>query len=219
MKTILIFGASITHGVGGEQGWADAVKANLHRSMYGAEGTGERCTVYELGIPGDTSRDVVGRFEAETLARLSEKNPEQTFIIFSAGTNDSKATGKPDNYLYSPDEYTTNVQAFIRLAKEHAKHILCIGILPVDQSKTNPKLNPITGNHSYFTNSRIKRFEDALVDACKKEQVACVPLFDHIPKDWSERYLFSDGLHPNTDGHEWIYSFVKPHIDKILGKA
>lgn len=220
MKTVLMFGASITHGVGGEHGgWADMLKVDMHKAMYGEGASGESCTVYELGIPGNTSRDVVGRFEAETLARIPEKNPEQTFIIFSAGTNDSKATSSPDNYLHSPDEYSTNVRAFIRLAKEHAKHVLCIGILPVDQAKTNPKLNPITGTNSYFTNGRIKRFEDALVSACKQEGVHCVPLFDNVPKDWDERYLFNDGLHPNTKGHKWIYEYVKPHIDKVMGGA
>lgn len=220
MKTVLMFGASITHGVGGEQGgWADMVKADLHQKMYGSANPGESCTVYELGIPGNSSRDVVGRFEAETLARVPQKNPEQTFIIFSAGTNDSKATNKSDNYLYSPDEYTTNVRAFIRLAKEHAAHILCVGIVPVDQSKTNPKQNPLTGSMSYFTNGRIKRFEDALVAACKQESVDCVPLFDYVPKDWAEHYLFADGLHPNAKGHQWIYDTVKSHIDKIMEKA
>jgi lysophospholipase L1-like esterase len=220
MKTVLMFGASITHGVGGEHGgWSDMVKADMHQKMYGADASGESCTVYELGIPGNTARDVVGRFEAETLARVPQKDPEQTFIIFSAGTNDSKATGKSDNYMHSPDEYTTNVRAFIRKAKEHATNILCIGILPVDQTKTNPKRNPITGNMSYFTNSRIKRFEDALVEACKQEGVDCVPLFDTVPENWAEQYLFVDGLHPNAKGHEWMYDTVKPHIDKIMEQA
>lgn len=220
MKTVLMFGASITHGVGDEHGgWADMVKADLRRAMYGADNPGESCTVYELGIPGNTTRDVIGRFQAETQARIPQKNPEQTFIIFSAGTNDSKATGTPDNYLYSPEEYTANVQAFIRMAKEYATNILCTGILPVDQSKTNPKQNPLTGSMSYFTNGRIKQFEDALVEACKQENVHCVPLFDTVPKDWIERYLFADGLHPNTKGHKWIYDTVKPHIDKIMERA
>lgn len=215
MKTILIFGASTAHGVGGEHGgWANRVKAD-----YTNPNASEWCMVYELGIPGNTARDVADRFEAETLARLPKKDPKQTFILFSAGTNDSRAIDEPNKYIHTPDEYATNVQAFIQLSRQHAEHTLCIGLTPVDQPKTNPKLNPLTGSSSYFTNSRIKRFEEVLFEVCEREGVLCVPLFDSVPEDWTEQYLFTDGMHPNAKGYDWIYSKVKTHIDKIMGQS
>lgn len=217
MKTVLIFGASGTHGVGGQHGgWADKIKFWLHSQMFGADGKGELCTVYELGIPGNTARDVVGRFEIETLARIVDKNPKNIYIIFSAGTNDAKATNKPDNFLHTPDEFATNVQAFIRLAKEHAAHIICVGLVPVDQSKTNPKHSPLTNGKSYFTNQRIQRFENALISVCDEEKVNCVPLFGSVPGTWEAEYLAADGLHPNDAGHEWIFEQVQPKLKRLL---
>jgi len=217
MKTVLIFGASITHGVGGSNGgWADKLKLWLHGQMYGPDGSGEQCTVYELGIPGNTTRDIVSRFEIETLARLPDKDPHGTLIILAAGVNDSKSSNKPDNFMFTPDEFATNVQAFIRLAKDHASHILCLGMARIDQKKTQPKHNPLTGGKSYFTNQRLKHFEDALAAACKKEKAAFLPLFEKTPADWAKKYVSADGLHPNDTGHEWIFEHVKTAVQGML---
>ncbi|MGH7157966.1 MAG: SGNH/GDSL hydrolase family protein [Candidatus Saccharimonadales bacterium] len=216
MKTVLIFGASVTHGVGGpDGGWADKLKQWLHQKMYGQDGAGEQCTVYELGVPGNTVRDIVSRFEIETLARLPSKDPEETLIILAAGANDTKAQGKPGNFMFTPDEFATNVQAFIRLAKTHAAHVLCVGTLPVDQAKTQPKRNPPTGGSSYFFNQRLRDFEQELAGVCKKEKVHCLPLFEKTPHDWTKNFVSSDGLHPNDAGHEWIFKQVKRTVQRI----
>jgi lysophospholipase L1-like esterase len=184
--------------------------------MFGESGKGMRSTVYELGIPGNTARDIINRFEAEVLARVQTKVPEETYIVFSAGTNDSKAVNDPDNYLFTPDEYATNVQAFIQLAYEHAKHVMVVGLYPVDQSKTNPKANPLTGGKSYFTNERIKSFEAAARKICETKQVSFVPLFEQVPADWTKKYLYEDGMHPNDAGHDWILQQVEPKLHRML---
>ncbi|HZM64343.1 MAG TPA: GDSL-type esterase/lipase family protein [Candidatus Saccharimonadales bacterium] len=218
MKTLLVFGASITHGIGGEQGgWVDKLKNWLHQEMADVHGAGLQCAVYELGVIGNTTRDIVGRFEVETLARIEQKDPKNTYILFSAGTNDSKASSKPDNYLYTPDEFATNAQAFIRLAKEYANHVWCVGLVPVDQAKVHPKRNPLTGGTSYFENQRIHRFEEALALACKTEKIPCITLFDTAPTDWTKQYLTADGMHPNDAGHQWIFEQVRPKLRTIVG--
>lgn len=214
MKTVLIFGASVTHGVGGEHGgWADKLKVWLHSQMFGANGKGEICTVYELGVTGDTSRDVIGRFEVETLARIhKEQSPKDIIVVFLAGTNDSKAVDIAENFVSTPDEFGTNVQAFIRLAKTHAAHVLCVGLFPVAQTKTNPTA---VGTF-YFTNQRLKHFEAAMIQACQRERAACLPMFDAVPDDWQMRCLADDGLHPNDIGHQWIFEQVKTKLGRII---
>lgn len=217
MKTVLIFGASGTHGVGGARGgWADKIKLWLHQEMFGPNSKGQQCIVYELGIVGDTTRDVVGRFEVETLARLTEKDPKNTFVIFSAGANDSRATGSPENYLHTPEEYAGSVYAFIKLAKKFANHILCVGLSPVNQAKVHPKHNPLTGGKSYFDNQRLHLFEDTLAQTCQTEKVPCLALFDAVPARWTEDYLATDGMHPNDAGHQWIFEQVKPALGAML---
>lgn len=194
------------------------VKLWLHKQMFAPNGKGQVCVVYELGIPGDTVRDVLGRFEVEILARVPKNpDPNDVLVIFAAGTNDSRANEQPDNFFSTPDEFATNIQSFIRLAKSHAGQVLCIGLVPVNQDQTNPKQNPFTGGTSYFINQRIRQFEDAMVQACQREQATCLPLFDLAPKDWLENYLFLDGMHPNDAGHQWIFEQVKSIINERLG--
>jgi lysophospholipase L1-like esterase len=217
MKTILIFGASSVHGVGGERGgWADKLKANLHAEMYASgasEASGENITVYELGVPGNTLPEVESRFIAEVEARTAHSKPEDVIIVFSAGTNDSRAIDAIDNHLSSPDDFAAVAHSFVHLAKDYAAYILGVGVCPVDESKTSP----IQGDGSYFSNERIKSFEEALRRTCDEEGVPFVPLFDQAPADWAQSYVFADGLHPNDRGHEWIRSQVEPELRKILG--
>lgn len=219
MKTILIFGDSETYGVGGEHGsWADMIKTSLHHDMYegsSATGAGERCEVYELGIPGETMTDIMARFMAETVPRIRGNNPEEVMIVFSAGTNDSKAKEAADNHLSTPDDFAASVHAFIHLAKEYAATIVGVGLFPIDESKTNPFPSTTRGG-TYFSNARLRIFNDALQRTCENEGVHFVPLFNTVPEGWAQNYFFADGLHPNNRGHEWIYSQVEPELRKLI---
>lgn len=219
MKNILIFGASGLHGVGGARGgWADRLKTGLHNEMYGNDGAGEFCEVYELGIPGTMLSDTLARFEAEVRARVRKLDPDQTYIIFSCGTNDAKAVDQIDNHPISPDDFAANVHALIHLTKEYSNHILGVGIVPVDESKTLPKESAVSGRLSFFSNQRLKQFEEALGRVCEAEQVQFVPLFDGVPADWTQTHLWRDGLHPNDQGHDWIYERVEPSLRAMLGE-
>jgi lysophospholipase L1-like esterase len=217
MKQILIFGASITHGTGGENGgWADKVKLSLHKDMYGTSNAGESYQVYELGVPGQALSDILDRFMAELHPRMHEK-PENICIVLAAGANDSKAVDAADNHLKTPDDFAANVHSFIHLAKDYTTNILCVGIAPVDESKTTPKQNPLNGHESYFSNERIKIFEQALQRTCETEGVYFVSVFDQVPADWQQNYLWQDGLHPNEAGHEWLRSQIEPKLRELTG--
>lgn len=218
MKYLLIFGGSIVHGVGGSRGgWADTVKSTLHERMFGEEGLGEACQVYELGVPGNTLRDLSSRFETELHARVPQNALQDAYVIFTAGTNDSRATNRPSEFLFTPAEFAVIASAFLRQAKGVAKNLMAVGLTPVDESKVSPKENPLTGRKSYFKNSRIEAFEAALSESCQTEQVAFLPLFNHVPANWTSAYLANDGLHPNDKGHRWIFNQVYPKLQSLLG--
>lgn len=219
MKYILIFGGSIAHGVGGELGgWADKIKQSLHGEMYGPSGAGEVCQVYELGIPGSTMRDILARFETEVNARVPHAAIDDTLIIFTAGVNDSKAKDSPQNYLFTPEEFAATTASFLRLAQSRARHVLGVGITPVDETKVYPKQNPLTGSTSYFKNSRLKTFEAALIHACKAAKVGFLPLFTKVPKIWDKDFLASDGIHPNDAGHRWMAAQIESKVREFIGK-
>lgn len=214
MKDLLIFGDSIAHGVGGQTGgWTDKLKTLLNGQLRNSSGAGT--VLYELGIPGDTARDVLSRFEVELLPRAPHKSLQETIVVFAVGVNDSKAANKPNNFLSDQDQYATNMRACIKIAKEHATNVLCVGLLPVDESKASPRHTLGGEGVAYFSNRRIEQFEAGLVAVCKQEKTPCVPLFAAVPPNWQQHFL-ADGLHPNDAGHQWIFEQVKPMFRKIL---
>lgn len=216
MKNILIFGASIVHGVGAaKSGWADQIKQHFHAEMYGPDGTGDGYyDVYELGIPGGSLPDLLARFEDELRARVGSATHNDIYVVFSAGTNDSKWHRDTAQHLFSADDFAANVHAFIHLAKEYTDNILAVGVTPIDESQF-----PLENGQRLLSNERIRSFEQALQRTCEDEDVQFVPIFDRVPGDWTQAYLGRDGVHPTDAGHEWIRSQVEPELRNMLGQA
>ncbi|HEX9153630.1 MAG TPA: GDSL-type esterase/lipase family protein, partial [Candidatus Saccharimonadales bacterium] len=101
----------------------------------------------------------------------------------------------------------------------YSNHLLVVGLTPVDESKTNPKSNPITGGSSYFSNDRIKVFEETMRGTCEAEGVPFIPMFSQVPSDWQQNYLYSDGIHPNDAGHRWVYEQIWPQLKNMVDGA
>ncbi|HSX29808.1 MAG TPA: GDSL-type esterase/lipase family protein [Candidatus Saccharimonadales bacterium] len=219
MKHVFLFGASYVHGVGGPQGgWADKIKVSLHRDMYGEDATGETCEVYELGVPGASTEESIKRFEPELQARLTANSSrDDTIIVLQNGANDSKAVDSPEAYVSTPEAFAKNVQAMLAIAQKYAAHVIVLGLPPFDERKVRPKHNPITGKDSYFSNARLKAFEDVWKQACQSADVLFIPLYDTVPETWTDRYLYIDGVHPNDAGHQWIANQLEPHLRERLG--
>jgi lysophospholipase L1-like esterase len=213
MKNIVIIGASITHGVGGTQGgWSDMVKRTIHQKLYAPNGPGEICEVYELGIPGQSAKDILERFEAEVRPRLGQRDSDSNCIVLSVGTNDAKAVDRPDNYVATLEEYAEHIRAILTLAKKYAITVLGLGLTPVNESKTNPKHNPLTGSKSYFDNNRLRQFELTFQEECQREGAEFVPLYASSPQGWGKEFIIADGIHPNQAGHEWIFEQIWPKL-------
>ena len=72
MPQILIFGDSIIYGAWDrEGGWAARLRKFLDEKTLTEEDF--YCLVYNLGISGDTTEDLLERFEFETEQRIKEK--------------------------------------------------------------------------------------------------------------------------------------------------
>ncbi len=220
MKNVLIFGASIVHGVGGARGgWVDKLKTSLHRDMYGEDAAGEVCELYELGIPGATIADILRHTDTEAAARLERPGctPEETYIVILCGHNDSKAVDAPDNFVTGADVFEQHAGKLLDIAQKHAKHVIVAGLSPVDEHKANPKINPFDNSKSYFTNERLAQFERIWEAACKARNVTFVPIHSIAPEDWAQHYMFTDGVHPDDKGHEWLRMQIEPVLRKELG--
>jgi len=87
MTRILVFGDSITYGNWDrEGGWVQRLRKFLDkRNLTDPD---FYCLIYNLGISGNDTENLLKRFEFETEQRLKEG--EETIFIFAIGINDTQ---------------------------------------------------------------------------------------------------------------------------------
>lgn len=206
-RQFFCIGASSLYGVGGSSGgWPDLLKQQQHKKMY-ADNFEESTEVYNLGVSGATIQDMAKRVRADIESR--KKPTCEAIVILQLGSNDSKAIDSPDGFISDPEKYRKEIGTYLKQVSGLADEAYCLGMTPVVEAKTAPRKNPWTGKSVYFTNERIKIFEDSLAAACKEASVSFYPIFEAASKgDWTEKYVAVDGLHPNDDGHRWLLEKV-----------
>ncbi len=202
---LLIFGDSITQGMHDpEGGWADRLKRMLLHD--------DQHSVFNLGISGDKTADVLERFNAELAARTKRwDSRSQTVIVFAIGTNDSYLKNPGGHIAVTNDKFTDNVQQLTRLASDAAKHVVWLPILPVDESLTAPCMHdPV----SYY-NSRIDQFNDIIKEQCENDWTdGSVRFIDYDTKPVLSD--LPDGLHPGATAHDYIARKCYSALDELL---
>ncbi len=207
MSQIFIMGASIGYGVGGETGgWADMLKLDMHNKLYSKGGAGESNEFYNFSKPGATA-DFVAKNYKEWLKDYRNDGEDVT-VILSIGLNNSKAIDTPDNYVSKVGEFEDLMRDLIKDIKHDVDRLIFVGYNPCDESKTYPKLNPITGGTSYFLNDRIYKFNSTVNSICGELDVKFVDI-DIDEEEWIVDHLYEDGIHPNKKGHEIIFHKIK----------
>lgn len=203
MFAIFAFGDSITFGRGDNlnRGWAGRLRKYFEaKDYYNA--------VYNLGIPGDSSSDLLERFEGEFRSRAKSKmHGDRHVILVGIGTNDSKFIDKNRTPQTKQDEFRNNILKLIRLSRKCAKDIVFIGLAPVDESRTQPY------ETTYFFNKRVGQYDSIIRDCCRKEDVPFIDIFSEWKKlDYAG--LLDDGLHLNPEGYERMYETIKGFLIK-----
>ncbi len=217
MAQILVFGASTAYGVGGPQGgWPDLLKSKLHSEMYQAgNALPEAHEVYNLCVPGATIDDISKRIliELKSFSKVGRKS----IAVIELGGNDAKAVESADSFVNTPENFEQQLGSLVELAKQNVDEVILVGLQPVDEMKTLPRTNPTTGKKSYFSNSRMERFEKSIESIANAKNVAFVSVFSGASKlNWIEEYLFVDGLHPNKNGHRWLYEQIYAVLGDFL---
>ncbi len=196
---IIVFGDSIVRGSADWKhgGWVQLLKAHTERT------TDFYTTVYNLGIGGDSSSDVLKRFEQELKPR-SERS-EKNIVMISVGANDSYYfEGNEKKTNVSENQYQKNLKKLIAIARKYTKSVFFIGLLPVDNARM--QFVPWDKKKSYsFENSR--RYNELAKEVCRKENVAFLDIFAVFSKA-NYKKLLADGVHPNSAGHKKIFELV-----------
>lgn len=190
---LLIFGDSITWGACDDEqgGWANRLRNYL------AKQNGE-IEVYNLGICGETSADVIARMETECKAREAE------MIIFAVGINDTQFIHSKNKNRVSLEEFQNNTSKLLSTAKQFSEKIIFIGLTPVDESKTRPI--PWNTDKSYI-NENIRRFNEVIKNFCEEHHLQFISMNGVL-----ENHDLTDGLHPNTEGHRKMFERVKEQL-------
>jgi len=212
MAEIYVFGDSIAHGaVDAQGGWVDRLK-QYFLQLEISEPESKYPNVYNLGIDGDTSEDVAMRIDNELTMRHKRWSSSADLCIVAIGTNDSRAKGDQMSFVSSTEVYTANLKKILDIIRKHEKRVLFIGLTPVEDAK----LNPCSWGDIFWNTQRLKRFDEAQKSFCEQHDITRIELFEAMLLLPDYKDMLFDGLHPNTDGHRWIYEQIKPVVCKLV---
>ena len=211
---IFFFGDSITHGFYDEQGgWAQRLCNEYH--ALSLEKLGQANSVYieafNLGVSGDTAGGLAKRIESDIDSRRLYKTED--IIVIAIGINDAPLIN--NRAVKDVYDFEDEIEKVIKNSQKITSKILLVGLTAVDESMTNPW--PYSSRDRQFFNNRINLFEDTVKQCANRDSIKFVPLHDEFLANLEAgQKLLADGLHPNSAGHRWIASRVKPVIDKLI---
>jgi lysophospholipase L1-like esterase len=204
---VLVFGDSIAQGFwDNEGGWVNRLRKFYDKQMIGGEDN-DPPTIFNLGVSGNSSEDIVMRFENEVKAR---NNDGWTTIVIAVGVNDART--KAGKNFTDIAKYIENLGELLKMAIELAGSVLFVGLTPCVEERSNP----VSWGDTSYTNERIMEFDKALQDFCKQHNAPFVNIFEPFSEQQQKTELLPDGLHPNNAGHELIYQLVKPKLEEQL---
>jgi lysophospholipase L1-like esterase len=206
MTRVLVFGASVSAGFSDEKGgWVSYLTEDLHRRSME---TGESNQVYNLGVSGHTSSDILARLEHEITAR--EEEYHDLILIISTGGNDALYNSEKQGAEVPLDQFKSNLNKILDVSRERADEVYLLGNHPVDPSQLDE--GDLLPHHSLRPELREKYFEEARKISGQKG-VHFISLKDSIDEEKFREKLF-DGLHPNTEGHREIYEIVRQTLEQ-----
>jgi lysophospholipase L1-like esterase len=203
---ILVFGDSITQGFGDtEGGWVERFRHDYDvETIKDLRANTNYPTIFNLGISGDTTTNLLKRIESETEARLWPG--ERIIVLIAVGTN--------DDALSQHDSVGPNLSKMIEILDPVTDDILLMGNTACDEKLTRP----VFWADVHYKNEDLHKTEQIIKATANKHSKKFIPIFDRFKEELDKgKNLLADGLHPNNEGHELIFHIVKPELDKLLG--
>jgi lysophospholipase L1-like esterase len=202
---ILIFGDSIACGYWDlKGGWVQKLKEKIDKKSLSAP-KDFYYNLYNLSIDGNTTAEILKRFEFETKQRLINK---ETIFIFAIGTNDSDFVYSKNDFWVQPEKTKENIEKFIEIAQKLSSKIIFVGLTPVEEIKVNPM--PWDTDKS-SKNENIQRYNQIIKQVCEENKIYFIEIFENwIKTDYKK--LLEDGVHPNSEGHQKIFETVRDFL-------
>lgn len=155
-----VWGDSIVYGGGDEDalGWVGRLRKKFEKNDT------QEIQLYNLGVCGDNSVDIVRRFkiEAESISVDS--------VVFAFGINDSKKLIENGENRVPQTQFKENVEILIAQAREITPYITFIGI-------TNVSSRIGFESEYTFTNTEIQKYNQIIKDVVQKNGLNVIETF------------------------------------------
>ncbi len=210
MARILVFGDSITYGSWDPKSGGWVARLRKHFDQH-AETEEDIHYVYNLGVSGDTTTDVLKRFKPEATARISAE--ENNIIVFALGVNDALYNREQNTFQTPKNRFEENVDTLLGQAHALTENALWIGPTPVDESRVDPL--PWRPECSYL-NEHIRKYNNVIRSMCGKKGVQFLNVFNAWQKLNQYEDVLADGVHPTSQGHEQLSKQITPIIQEFV---
>ncbi len=204
---ILVFGDSITQGFHDDEmgGWCNRLAQYAIRKTVDSD-YDYSSSIFNLGISGNNTDNLVKRFPHELKARLDGQDGA---VLFALGVNDSQFELGTNANRVELEKYEENIKECINEAKKYTEHVFINSLLPVNDSLLSPM--PWKPTHGY-SNTFIDKYNETVKRIAAELGCVLIDISDVFPNT-SQEFL-PDGIRPNAEGHRLIYVRVKSELEK-----
>jgi lysophospholipase L1-like esterase len=181
-KRLIFIGDSIVAGTGDDEcrGWVGRVGSATRRA-------GVEHSPYNLGIGGDTTGDVLARWQPEVTRRLDPELDNR--LVVQVGVNDAR-----DGVERDPEASVADLGAIVDGARAAGLEPLVVGPIPTSAPAESERIAALSGRFAAL---------------CSDRAVAFVELHGALRESGAFlASLQSDGYHPDADGYGQIAQAV-----------
>ena len=208
MYRILCFGDSITYGTWDSShiGWSGRLREQVEKD-------GDRNRLFNLGISGETTTQLLKRIKNECEARVDTRKPYKYIITIATGTNDAKGRPNPlteEELKNKIKIYKKELKKCIKIAQQFTTEVYVIGLTPVDETKTSP--GQFTSGPAYFSNKAGNEFNQAAKSVAMNMNTKFIDVREAFEKQNFIK-LLADGLHPNSKGYDLMYEVIRKELN------
>lgn len=185
------------------------------------EAAGSPLAIANQGVPGNTTRDALARFEADVLA------PAPRLVVIQFGLNDSAIDVWSDSPATGPRvppaEFTANLRRMVHMLRARGTRVI---LMTTNRVYWSARLVELYGRPPYnpqdpegFNRPLLDTYNQLIRDLAAIEDVPLVDLNAAYTTHAAPRsLLLPDGLHPADAGHELVASLLTPVIRELLAE-